>query len=188
MADPDGFVDKAAAEGAAVPPAELLARWRTARAAVVADLLALPEGTRIPWFGPPMSATSMATARFMETWAHGRDVAAALGVELPPDDRVRHVVHLGVRTRGFAYQNRGLPVPASEVRVRLTLPSGREVDYGTPDTPHSVTGSAHDFALVVTQRLHPDDADLVAVGADAQEWLSTAQAFAGPPGPGRPPR
>ena len=188
MTDPDGFVDKAAAEGAAVPPAELLARWRTARAAVVADLLALPEGTRIPWFGPPMSATSMATARFMETWAHGRDVAAALGVELPHDDRVRHVVHLGVRTRGFAYQNRGLPVPASEVRVRLTLPSGREVDYGTPDTPHSVTGSAHDFALVVTQRLHPDDADLVAIGADAQEWLSTAQAFAGPPGPGRPPR
>ena len=57
LADPDGFVDKAAAEGAAVPPAELLARWRTARAAVVADLLALPEGTRIPWFGPPMSAT-----------------------------------------------------------------------------------------------------------------------------------
>jgi mycothiol maleylpyruvate isomerase-like protein len=35
----------------------------------------------MPWFGPPMSPTSMATARFMETWAHGLDVYAALGID-----------------------------------------------------------------------------------------------------------
>ena len=29
-----------------------------------------PAGEKLPWFGPPMSPTSMATARFMETWAH----------------------------------------------------------------------------------------------------------------------
>ena len=80
--------------------------------ALAEALAAVPEGTRLPWFGPPMSATSMATARFMETWAHGLDVADALGVELPPTDRVRHVAHLGVRTRGFAYRNRGLEPPA----------------------------------------------------------------------------
>lgn len=39
-----------------------------------------PDGERIAWFGPPMSATSMATARMMETWAHGLDVVEALGV------------------------------------------------------------------------------------------------------------
>ena len=186
--DPDGFVDTAAAQGAAVPPEELLARWRTARTRLVETLAALPEGTRIPWYGPPMSATSMATARFMETWAHGRDVAAGLGVELPPDDRLRHVVHLGVRTRGFAFRARGLDPPESDVFVDLRLPSGEQITFGPEGTDQSVTGSAHDFALVVTQRLHHADADLVAVGAEAQQWLEVAQAFAGPPGPGRPTR
>jgi uncharacterized protein (TIGR03084 family) len=185
VSDPDGFVDAAAARVADVPAADLLARWRAARAALVAALAAVPDGARLPWFGPPMSATSMATARFMETWAHARDVAAALGVELPRHDRVRHVVHLGVRTRGFAYANRGLEPPASEVRLALTLPSGATVEHGPADADASVTGSAHDFALVVTQRLHPADADLVVTGPAAEEWLGLAQAFAGPPGPGR---
>lgn len=185
--DPDGFVDAEAARGSDVPAAALLDRWRTSRTRLVEALSAVPEGARIPWYGPPMSATSMATARFMETWAHARDVADALGVELPPDDRVRHVVHLGVRTRGFAYANRGLPAPAGDVRVSLALPSGALVEHGPHDAAASVTGSAHDFALVVTQRLHLADADLTVVGAAAAEWLEIAQAFAGPPGPGREP-
>jgi hypothetical protein len=50
-----------------------------------------------------------------------------------------------------------------------------------------VTGSAYDFALLVTQRRHRDDLDLQATGADADAWLDIAQAFAGPPGSGRPP-
>ena len=57
----------------------------------------------MPWFGPPMSPTSMATARFMETWAHALDVYDALGIEPEPTDRIRHVAHLGVRTRDFAF-------------------------------------------------------------------------------------
>ena len=185
LEDPDGFVDVEAARGADVPAPELLERWRTSRARLASALAALPADTKIPWYGPPMSATSMATARFMETWAHGRDIAAGLGVELPADDRVRHVVHLGVRTRGFAYANRGLDAPAADVRVSLVLPGGETVEHGPEGAAASVTGSAHDFALVVTQRLHLSDADLTVVGADAQEWLEIAQAFAGPPGPGR---
>ncbi len=188
LADPDGFVDAQAARGAASPPAALLARWRTARAALAAALRDLPEGTRLPWYGPPMSATSMATARFMETWAHGRDVAAALGVELPAHDRVRHVVHLGVRTRDFAFGNRGLPAPDEEFHLALTLPGGEVVEHGPADAAQRVTGSAHDFALLVTQRVHRDDTDLVAVGEDANAWLDLAQAFAGPSGDGRTPR
>jgi uncharacterized protein (TIGR03084 family) len=185
VANPDGFVDEEATRGAAVPPAELLARWRTARSVLAETLGALPDGTRIPWYGPPMSATSMATARFMETWAHARDVAQALGVELPSADRVRHVVHLGVRTRDFAYRNRGLQPPTEEFRVSLTLPGGDEMVFGPEDAAQTVTGSAYDFALVVTQRLHPADAALTATGDGARQWLELAQAFAGPPGPGR---
>ena len=61
------------------------------------------------------------------------------------------------------------------------------MEHGPADAPGSVTGSAHDFALVVTQRLHVADADLVVVGEDAAGWMDIAQAFAGPPGPGREP-
>ena len=80
--NPEGFVDAEADRLASLDPADLLERWRTGRAALADALLALPEGTKLPWFGPPMSAKSMATARFMETWAHGLDVAEALGA--PP--------------------------------------------------------------------------------------------------------
>ena len=188
LEDPDGFVDAEAARGAAVPPGDLLDRWRRARADLAEALAAVPEGTRLPWYGPPMSATSMATARFMETWAHARDVADALGVTLPPDDRVRHVVHLGVRTRDFAFGSRGLEAPDEEFRVSLTLPGGSVVDYGPPDATQTVTGSAYDFSLLVTHRVHRDDTDLVAVGEEANAWLDVAQAFAGPSGDGRTPR
>jgi len=50
-----------------------------------------------------------------------------------------------------------------------------------------VTGTALDFCLVVTQRRHPADTGLVASGPAAEGWIAIAQAFAGPPGPGRTP-
>jgi len=186
--DPMHFVDKESERLAQLPPAELLQRWRTAREALAETLLALPEGVKLPWFGPPMSPTSMATARYMETWAHGLDVAEALGVTPPPSDRIRHVVHLGVRTRDFAFATRRLDPPAGEFRVELIAPSGETWAYGPEDAPESVRGSAYDFCLLVTQRRHRDDLDLVATGPDADRWLDIAQAFAGPPGAGREPQ
>jgi hypothetical protein len=51
----------------------------------------------------------------------------------------------------------------------------------------SVSGPALDFCLVVTQRRNVDDTALVVDGDLASDWMSVAQAFAGPPGPGRPP-
>ncbi|MFT4286306.1 TIGR03084 family metal-binding protein [Nocardioides sp.] len=183
LADPAHFVDASAAAVAAAPPAELLARWDAGRTALAA---ALREADgRLPWFGPPMSPASMATARFMETWAHGLDVYDALGIEPERSDRVRHVCHLGIRTRGFAFAAHGLEAPAEEFRVSLILPSGALFEAGPAEAAQSVTGSAWDFARLVTQRVHRDDTDLVAVGADAERWLTIAQAFAGQPGGGR---
>jgi len=130
----------------------------------------------------------MATARYMETWAHSLDVHEALGLELRVTDRVRHVAHLGVRTRDFSFATRGLAPPAEELRVQLTAPSGATWTWGPEDAAQSVTGSAADFCRLVTQRVHRDDTDLVAVGPDADRWLEVAQCFAGPPGEGREPR
>jgi uncharacterized protein (TIGR03084 family) len=186
MEDPHGFVDAAAAAASAVPPAVLLATWREGRSRLARTLADHPAGEKLPWFGPPMSPTSMATARYMETWAHGLDVADALDVTVEPHDRVRHVVHIGVRTRGFSYVNAGLGAPSTEVHVALVAPSGETWDYGDPAAGQRVTGSAWDFALLVTQRTHRDDTALVATGTDAVRWLDIAQAFAGPSGSGRP--
>ncbi len=183
--DPTGFVDRSAADLAAHPPADVLARWDAARADLAAALRGLPEGHKMPWFGPPMSAASMATARFMETWAHGLDVRDALGVTTEPTDRVRHVAHLGVRTRGFAHAAHGEEAPAGEVRLELASPSGETWTWGPEDATQRVTGTAYDFARLVTQRVHRADTDLVATGAAADHWLDIAQCFAGPPGPGR---
>lgn len=185
LQDPEGYVDAGAHEVARLAPQALLARWGTARTALTDALRGYPAGEKMPWFGPPMSPTSMATARFMETWAHALDVYDALGIEPERTDRVRHVAHLGVRTRGFAYSVHGQEPPAEEPRVQLVAPSGETWTWGPEDAAQTVTGSAWDFALLVTQRVHRADTDLVAVGADAEHWLSIAQAFAGPAGEGR---
>ncbi|GAA3478287.1 hypothetical protein GCM10018966_028170 [Streptomyces yanii] len=61
QAAPDSFVDQAAEELVAVEPAALLARWRDGRERLGRALRDAPPGTRIPWYGPPMSVASMAT-------------------------------------------------------------------------------------------------------------------------------
>ncbi|MEO6470873.1 MAG: TIGR03084 family metal-binding protein [Aeromicrobium sp.] len=182
MANPTGFVDVAADEMAAIAPAQLLARWQTSRSKLADTLRDVPEGTKIPWYGPPMSPTSMATARLMETWAHSHDVAEALGIEIPRTDRAKHVAYLGVRTRDFAHHMRGETPPTEEFRVELTGPSGELWAWGPEDAAQRVTGDGWDFALLASRRLHPDDADVKAVGEDAAHWLTIIQAFAGLPG------
>jgi uncharacterized protein (TIGR03084 family) len=185
LADPDHAVDRAALAAGTAGPSALLTRWRSARAALAETLRTYPADQRMPWYGPPMSATSMATARFMETWAHSRDVHDALGAEPEVTDRIRHVAHLGVRTRGWAFSVHGLEPPSEEFHVRLTAPSGDVWTWGPDGAAQTVTGPAYDFCLLVTQRTHRADTSLVAIGQDADRWLSIAQAFAGPPGEGR---
>ncbi len=78
----------------------------------------------------------MATARLMETWAHGLDVADALGVKRPATARLRSIAHIGVRTRDFAFAVNGLTPPAEPFRVELRAPDGSTWSWG-PETPRS---------------------------------------------------
>ena len=136
LADVDGFVDAGAEELAALSTAELLARWDQGRTALGEALRAVPAGAKMPWFGPPMSPASMATARYMETWAHALDVydavanPAAEGGRPLPTDRIKHVAHLGIRTRDFAYSVHEQTPPGEEFRVELTAPSGEVWTWG----------------------------------------------------------
>jgi uncharacterized protein (TIGR03084 family) len=168
-------------------PPELLAAWRANRKLLADVATGLEDGARVAWYGPSMGAKSFLTARLMECWAHGQDVADALGVERAATDRLRHIARLGVITRGWSYVNRGLEPPAGDVRVDLTGPSGALWRFGPDDAAGVVTGPALDFCLVVTQRRHPDDTALQVTGYVARDWLERAQAFAGPPtdGPAR---
>jgi uncharacterized protein (TIGR03084 family) len=185
--EPLGLTDREAERLAALRPAELVNVWREGRGDLLRALEALPEGARLPWFGPPMAVPSMATARIMETWAHGQDIADALAVSRQPTRRLRNVAHIGVRARPFAYHAHGLDAPADDVYVELTGPEGDLWTWGPADAGQRVSGPALDFCLLVTQRRHRRDLAVKAVGAEADRWLDIAQAFAGPSGAGRRP-
>ncbi|MGH9138507.1 MAG: TIGR03084 family metal-binding protein [Acidimicrobiales bacterium] len=160
----------------------LLDRWRRGRGALLAAFDGVGARQRLPWYGPPMSARSFLTARLMETWAHGTDVADAVGASLPASDRLRHVAHLGVVTRGWSYAVRGREAPPGDVRVELDPPGGGPPwAWGPADATDRVTGPAVDFCLIVTQRRPARDTALVATPGPAAEWLAVAQAFAGGP-------
>mgnify|MGYP003402942133 FL=1 len=171
-----------------LPPRELLGAWRAGRRRLGEVAATLDDGARIAWYGPSMGAKSFLTARLMECWAHGQDVVDAVDAVRPATDRLRHVAQLGVITRGWSYVNRGLDVPAGDVRVELTGPSGAVWRYGPDEAADVVTGPALDFCLVVTQRRHLADTALQVTGDIARDWLQKAQAFAGPATEGPAPR
>ena len=150
----------------------------------------LDPSTRLPWFGPAMSAASSLTARIMETWAHTQDIADALGVTREPTSRLRHVAHIGVGARAFSYAVHGKTPPLTPVRVERIPPPGPDGalwTWGTESAEDRVTGPALDFCLLVTQRRHRDDLALDIEGPAATEWMTIAQAFHGTAGTGRSP-
>jgi len=181
VADIEKFVDATLAYGRGISGAELLDRFTDERRRLVGAALAAPEGLRVPWYGPDMAVASSITARIMETWAHGQDVADALGVVRPPTARLRHVCDIGIRARPFSYRNRGLEPPRTPLRVELEAPDGTTWEWGPADAADRVRGSAVDFALVVTQRRLAAGSGLEVDGDDARTWIAFAQAFAGNP-------
>jgi len=198
--DPEAFKEAAAAllsgggdgmgipQGRAMTPAELLAWFTGGRARMIEVFRALDPKTRLPWYGPAMAAPSFATARLMETWAHGQDIADTFGIVRTPTGRLKHVAHIGVRARAFSYVTNGREVPAGDIRVVLISPSGDTWSWNDDaGDENTVTGPALDFCLLVTQRRNVADTALVVTGPLAEDWLGIAQAFAGPPGTGRAP-
>jgi uncharacterized protein (TIGR03084 family) len=159
----------------------VLSSWQEERRLIIAALRATDAKARVPWYGPPMSPMSFGTARLMETWAHGQDIADALGAHREPTDRLRHIAHLGVRTRDFSYAIKGREAPDVPVFVTLTSPRGDKWMWGDTRAADRISGTALDFCLLVTQRRLFDDLSLTATGDAAREWMSIAQAFAGEP-------
>ena len=170
-----------------MPATELFAWFQSARAELVRVLCALDPSTRVPWYGPDMSVASSLTARIMETWAHGQDVFDAFGVLHPSTRALQQVAYIGVRTVANSFVTRGLEAPTEPIFVRLHAHDGETWEWGDTDARNRVEGDATEFCLVVTQRRNVADTALIVSGPVATQWMQIAQAFAGPPGAGRPP-
>jgi uncharacterized protein (TIGR03084 family) len=181
MADGMDFPDRIAADHRHLAPDELVAWFVAARRDLLDSFSGEDPRRRLPWFGPDMSAASSATARLMETWAHGQDIYDVLGVAHPPGPGLRSVAHLGVTTFAFTHTLHGLDVPDDPVRVELHSPNGESWSWGPADAVNRVVGPAVDFVLTVTQRRHWTQTALAATGPVASGWLDIAQAFAGQP-------
>jgi enediyne biosynthesis protein E11 len=185
--DFDGSVHALLVPYLAHSPSELLARWRSDRAAASDALGALPPDQLVPWVVREIPAGVLACAGIMELFAHGQDIADAIGARRDYTDRIGHLAFFAARNRDFAYTVRGLEPPDEPFRIELTAPSGEAWTFGPEDASQLVTGPATDFCLLVTRRRHRDDLAVTARGRLADEWLNIAQAYRGSPGAGRHP-
>ena len=160
---------------------ELLQQWHTGLNNLC-DLFASSDPkARIKWVGPDMSVRSSATARLMETWAHGHDVYDMRRQARRATARLRHIVVLGVKTFAWTFINRQLEPPGEPPLVQLRAPSGELWSWNAVDAQSKISGPALDFCQVVTQVRHIDDVSLSVEGEAATRWMAIAQCFAGPP-------
>jgi uncharacterized protein (TIGR03084 family) len=180
-------VDAALQPFLALPPHELLPRWRQSLDGTAAALSAVPADEVVPWLVNPLPPTVLTSAGMMELFAHGQDIADALGVTIERTDRIGYITAFAVRTRDFGYLARGLTPPQQEFRFELTAPSGALWPFGPEDASQRITGPALDFCLLASRRRHHVDLSLTADGDQARHWLEIAQAYRGPAGEGRRP-
>ena len=193
--DPERFAREAAALGKRVAQGEeisaiarqsygrldgaaLLERWRECHETLAKALAPLDAKARLAWYGPPMSARSFATARLMETWAHGQDVWDVVRRRRPGSARLKHIAHLGVTTFGWTFVNRGMPVPEVAPYLALAAPDGSTWIWGDAfvGTPRAAA-AAEDFCLLVTQRRHLQDTGLQYTRRPGRAWLAHRAVF-----------
>ncbi len=159
--------------------AAILSYWRSTFDEMVQMFRDADDDARYDWFGPPMGVAMFATARQMETWAHGLSLFDIAGEVRADTDRIINIVVIGCKTYGWTFKNRGEQVPGPMPKLSLTLPSGALFEDG--EGPDSITGAAVDFAKVVTQTRNIADVSLTVIGDTAVKWMEVAQCFAGPP-------
>lgn len=169
--------------------ARLLELWRTTNERLCEVLAARDPSDRLKWAGPDMGVRMFVTARQMEHWAHGQAIWDMLGRDRPlPAPRLRNIAEIGVRTFGWTYRVRDLPVPPTMPYVRLAGPGGAIWEWNDAASADRVTGDAAAFCQVVAQTRNVADTTLVVEGPGARHWMSIAQCFAGgpetPPAPG----
>ena len=168
-------------------PERTVRRWRIEREAASQALAGADQDRDLPWLRGTARPSLIGAALAMELFGHGQDIVDTIGATRTHTDRIGHVVWFGTFTRDFGYRAHGFEPPEMRFRFEITAPSGALWSFGPEDAEQRVSGSAVDFCLLVTCRRHRDDVDVKAVGREADRWLSLAQCYPGPAGPGRIP-
>ncbi len=158
---------------------ELFEKWREGCRVLAKNYYESDPKKRVLWAGPNMSARSSITARQMETWAHGQAIYDLFGLERVESDRIKNIVHLGVKTFGWTFVNRGLAIPETAPHIKLISPSGNQWEWNEFQEQNIISGLAVDFAQVVTQVRNVADTKLLVEGKSSCAWMAIAQCFAG---------
>ena len=152
-------------------PQDVIEWWRGARAKVVEELSRSSATDRVPWFFGSMSAKSFATARLMETWAHGIDIYYAVGEEPEETTRIRHIAWLAWKSLPHVFKEAGEEYP-SEVRAEFRGPLYSKWVFGPEDASNVIRGEATEWAALAVDRIDLEDTQtLTAKGDLAQRAL-----------------
>ncbi len=173
----DLFAGRSIRIGAVGP--DVLGEWRAARAESLAKFESLDDRDRIVWGAGPMSVRSFAETRLMETWAHGLDCFAALGV--PPIDtpRLKRIAGLGLRALPYAFTVAGVADQGDPRRVALDLtgPEGEQWWLGPTESSDVISGTASEWCRVATRRLPVESTSLSATSPLAATAFRVARAY-----------
>ncbi|MGZ4121163.1 MAG: maleylpyruvate isomerase family mycothiol-dependent enzyme [Actinomycetota bacterium] len=173
---PEAFTQSGVDKGRAMTPAAVLEWWRTSAARNRDALRACDARDRVPW-GLGMSAKMMATARMMETWAHGGDIRGALGLEPSATPRLRSVAFLTVRAVPYALSYAKVEQPPGTLRAELTF-DGEVWPIGPYDADNLITGDALEFCrLGIRRTTRAQTQTLKAIGPLAEAALDNLRAF-----------
>jgi uncharacterized protein (TIGR03084 family) len=153
-------------------------RWHDASRAMRSAFDDADPHRRVTWVSGQLSVQTLATTRLSEAWIHTGDIASALGIELPPTERLRHIARLAWRTLPYAFE-RADSAMNGPVALDLTGPNGEAWRFD-PDAPALTTigGSAAEFCDVAARRIDPDATGLVGTGPDAAAVLRLVRTYA----------
>jgi uncharacterized protein (TIGR03084 family) len=174
----DEAADVVVARDRGMPPSAIRDRWELGARSLRELLLSCDPHARVTWVAGQLSARTLATTRLAETWIHTGDVAEALGVELAPTERLRHIARLAWRTLPYAFARDGREL-AGPVELDLTGPGGAPWHFVPDDEPVTrVRGDGVELCLVAARRVDPAETGLVAEGPDARAVLELVRTYA----------
>ncbi|HUJ66753.1 MAG TPA: maleylpyruvate isomerase family mycothiol-dependent enzyme [Acidimicrobiales bacterium] len=160
------------------PAGVLFERWRAGSDRLQQGLQQADGHRRVQWVAGQLSVRTLATTRLAEAWIHTGDVAGAVGVDVKPDGRLRHLVRLAWRTLPYAYAREGMTLHGP-VAFELTGPSGQHWSFVPDRAPATVVrGEGAQLCLVAARRAIPSDTGLTAEGVDAETVLALVRTYA----------
>ncbi len=178
----DSSVDDAAAASVAHARGgtgtEIGVQWHGSAQRLRSAFDGVDPSARLQWVVGRLSARTLAATRLSECWIHTGDVANALGVELMPTDRLRHVARLAWRTLPYAFARSGAEL-AGSVGFELVGPSGARWDFGLDEHPVTVvSGRGVELCEVAGRRRDPAATALRATGPDSEAVLRLVRTYA----------